>query len=250
MIGSHCIRTWSSTQPSVTLSSGEAEYYGLVKAAGAGLGHQSLMLDLGLKLPVTAWTDSSAAIGIASRSGLGKLRHLETHTLWLQEKCRTGAITVKKVRGEVNPADLFTKHLASREKVHQLLGLFGCEYREGRAEAAPLLRPQDDRMGGHSIDDGFNPLPTFAAGEVETFEAELHDEKRLPHLHSAQEIKRMFPTITAAPACDNSCDWTPAPTDLLSEPPKVAGEKRASPYHFRKDGSDCLVTSQEDRLRK
>ena len=77
MIGRHCIRTWSSTQPSVTLSSGEAEYYGLVKAAGAGLGHQSLMQDLGLKLPVTVWTDSSAAIGIASRSGFGKLRHLE-----------------------------------------------------------------------------------------------------------------------------------------------------------------------------
>ena len=76
MIGQHRIRTWSSTQPSVTLSSGEAEYYGLVKAAGAGLGHQPLMMDLGLKLPVTAWTDSSAAIGIASRSGLGKLMHL------------------------------------------------------------------------------------------------------------------------------------------------------------------------------
>ena len=43
MIGSHCIRTWSSTQPSVTLSSSEAEFYGLVKASGAGLGHQSLV---------------------------------------------------------------------------------------------------------------------------------------------------------------------------------------------------------------
>ena len=29
MIGRHVIRTWSSTQPSVTLSSGEAEFYGL-----------------------------------------------------------------------------------------------------------------------------------------------------------------------------------------------------------------------------
>ena len=52
MLGSHVIRTWSSTQPSVTLSSGEAEFYGLVKAAGAGLGHQSLLRDIGLELPV------------------------------------------------------------------------------------------------------------------------------------------------------------------------------------------------------
>ena len=106
MIGKHVIRTWSSTQPSVTLSSGEAEFYGLVKAAGAGLGHQSIMRDFGLTVPVRVWTDSSAAIGIATRSGLGKLRHLETHTLWVQEKVRNGHIQVRKVRGEVNPADL------------------------------------------------------------------------------------------------------------------------------------------------
>ena len=203
MIGSHCIRTWSSTQPSVTLSSGEAEYYGLVKAAGAGLGHQSLMLDIGVKLPVVAWTDSSAAIGIASRSGLGKLRHLETHTLWLQEKVRTKAILVRKVRGEVNPADLFTKHLPSREKVHQLLGLFGCEYREGRAAAAPLLRPigEDGRKGGHSTTD--EPLPAYIAD----LEAVIHDESNLPHMYSAEDMTRMFPVIDAAPEQPNVHDY-------------------------------------------
>ena len=51
------------------------------KGSRCGLGHQSLMSDLGVALPVVAWTDSSAALGIASRSGLGKMRHLETHTL-------------------------------------------------------------------------------------------------------------------------------------------------------------------------
>ena len=187
MIGKHCIRTWSSTQPSVTLSSGEAEFYGLVKAAGAGLGHQSLMKDVGLELPVCVWTDSSAALGIASRSGLGKLRHLETHTLWVQKKVRTKAISVKKVRGEVNPADLFTKHLPSKHKVHQLLALFGCEYRTGRAASAPLLRPDgsDGRQGGQPTGD--DPLPTFS------LEGELHDESMLPHLYSNDEIERMFP---------------------------------------------------------
>ena len=62
----------------VTLSSGEAEFYGLVKASGAGLGHQSLLKDLGLDVPLCVWTDASAALGLATRSGLGKLRHLET----------------------------------------------------------------------------------------------------------------------------------------------------------------------------
>ena len=203
MIGKHCIRTWSSTQPSVTLSSGEAEFYGLVKAAGAGLGHQSLLKDIGLNIPVCVWTDSSAALGIASRSGLGKLRHLETHTLWVQEKVRTKAISVRKVRGEVNPADLFTKHLPSKDKVHQLLNLFGCEYRTGRAESAPLLRPHgsDSREGGHSSDG--NPLPTFQ------LEAELHDERTLPHLYEEADVEKMFPSIAAAEAQPNAEDWDP-----------------------------------------
>ena len=38
MHGQHMIKSWSSTQALIALSSGEAEYYGLVKAAGAGLG--------------------------------------------------------------------------------------------------------------------------------------------------------------------------------------------------------------------
>ena len=205
MIGSHCIRTWSSTQPSVTLSSGEAEYYGMVKAAGAGLGHQSLMDDIGVHLPVCVWTDSSAALGIASRSGLGKMRHLETHTLWVQEKVRTGAISVKKVWGEVNPADLFTKHLPSREKVHQLLSLFGCEYRDGRPGSAPMLRPKDvdGREGGHPTID--STLPMF----VTTKSDQPHDESRLPHMHSEHEIQELFPSIPAAPEPMNVNDWSP-----------------------------------------
>jgi hypothetical protein len=167
------------------------------------------MADLGVNLPVTAWTDSSAALGISSRSGLGKLRHLETHTLWLQEKVRTKAITVKKVWGEVNPADLFTKHLPSREKVHQLLGLFGCEYRDGRAAAAPLLRPLETggQQGGHLADS--DPLPTFAAETADV----PHDESRLPHMYPVDEIARLFPTIVAAPVQANVDDYNPRRDD-------------------------------------
>ena len=111
---------------------------------------------------------------------------------------------MKKVRGEVNPADLFTKHLPSREKVHQLLGLFGCEYRDGRAASAPLLRPlEENREGGHS--DDYDPLPTFAAD----YDDRLHDETRLPHMHSAEEIDKLFPTIPAAPEMPNVNDYDP-----------------------------------------
>ena len=112
MIGAHTIRTYSSTQTTVSLSSGEAEHYGLVKGAAAGLGHQAIMSDFGIDLLVRLWTDASAALGISKRSGLGRIRHLDTHTLWLQEKVRTGAVEVRKIKGEENPCLLYTSDAA------------------------------------------------------------------------------------------------------------------------------------------
>jgi len=109
MLGRHPVKTWSTTQASVTLSSGEAEFGGVVRGAGMGLGFQSLMADLGHQLPVRVWCDSSAAIGICSRQGLGKLRHLDTHTLWIQQAVRSGKIDLRKIKGEANPADLSTE---------------------------------------------------------------------------------------------------------------------------------------------
>ena len=84
--------------------------------------------------------------------------------------------------------------------------LFGCEYREGRAQSAPLLRPMGDdgRQGGHAAVD---PLPAFSA-DCE-YEAGIHDEPRLPNMHSEDEIRRLFPTIDAAPAKDNTDHWNP-----------------------------------------
>ena len=243
MIGKHCIKTWSTTQPTVTLSSGEAEFYGVVKASGIALGQQSLLRDLDVELPVRVWTDSSAALGICSRSGLGKLRHLETHTLWVQEKIRTGAFELRKVKGDVNPADLFTKHLSSRERVHMLVTLFGCVYRDGRAESAPLLRPNFE--GGSLFSSG----PEGAVDEVDDDEALLldearvtipdakrHDIRRLPHEHSETEMHEFFPLIIVPPLDVNVEDWSPDPSEpfacarmsVASRPANKTGEVVAS----------------------
>ena len=142
MMGRHAVKSWSSTQSSVALSSGEAEFNGVVRGAGIGLGCRSLMQDLGIDLPVRIWTDSSAAIGICTRQGLGKLRHLDTHTLWVQQAVRTGTVDLRKVLGEVNPADLFTKHSLSRDRLGKLVELFDCKFSDGRAETAPRTRAE------------------------------------------------------------------------------------------------------------
>ena len=92
MLGSHLIKSWSSTQSSVSLSSGEAEFYGVVKAAGMGLGYSSLLADVGIRVPLRVWTDSTATIGICGRQGLGKLRHIDTQCLWIQQRVRDGTL--------------------------------------------------------------------------------------------------------------------------------------------------------------
>ena len=60
-------------------------------------------------------TYSSASRGICNRRGLGKLRHLDVALLWLQQRVQSGKIILRRIAGSVNPADLFTKHLARAE---------------------------------------------------------------------------------------------------------------------------------------
>ena len=119
------LKCWSSTQAGVAMSSGEAEFDGAVKGASTGLGMKALYRDIGCALPLRLWTDSSAAVGICSRQGLGKLRYLECMSFLIQQRIRHGEFEVPKIFGEENPADLYTKHLESKATIEQLSGLFG-----------------------------------------------------------------------------------------------------------------------------
>ena len=135
-MGSHLVKHWSSTQKTVTLSSGEAELAGIVKATAEALGLQSLGADLGLTVSIQVYADSAAAIGICRRCGIGRVRHLAVGQLWVQEKIRAGEVARFKVHGEVNPADLLTKHLA-RSQIEHCLALVGAWLAAGRASTAP-----------------------------------------------------------------------------------------------------------------
>ncbi len=140
MMGKHLLKSWSSTQGPIALSSGEAEFYGVVKGSSVALGYQALLSDLGISLDVRVWTDSSATMGICGRRGLGKLRHVDTQSLWIQQKVREKEFELRKVRGDMNPADVCTKHLTSFDKIASLLKLFNCEFRDGRAAGARIDR--------------------------------------------------------------------------------------------------------------
>ena len=49
MLGNHPLKHWANTQSIVSLSSGEAEYYGCVRAGSATMGYKSMLEDLNVK---------------------------------------------------------------------------------------------------------------------------------------------------------------------------------------------------------
>ena len=120
MNGSHCLKTWSTTQNKVSLSSGEAEYYALVKCGCETSGLQSVMADLGIKTTCLMKTDSTAAKGMTNRGGHGKVKHLQTCELWLQEVVKDKRKEIQKVGTKSNPAELITKQLDGRAAAERL----------------------------------------------------------------------------------------------------------------------------------
>ena len=97
---------------------------------------RSVLRDLGEQCELRLSLDSSAAIGICRRTGVGRVRHLDTRLLWIQELVRDGQLHVVKVAGTSNPADLMTKFLGA-DGIFEHTQRLGCAVREGRAQSAP-----------------------------------------------------------------------------------------------------------------
>ena len=122
MLCKHMLDSYCAQQHSVALSSAEAELHEIVQGAARGLFVRHVIETLVEHPPaVIIATDSSAAQGITSRLGAGRVRHLEAKELWIQEKARSNEILVKKIGTDGNRADLMTKFLDG-ERHHTLLG--------------------------------------------------------------------------------------------------------------------------------
>ena len=136
--GSGVLKTWSKTQATIALSSGEAELAAVVKGATEALGMQAVLADFGITVNLSMFSDATAAIGMVRREGLGRVRHLATADLWIQQRVRRGEIQVSKVLGTDNPSDMMTKGLdnVSITRFMQELCMMPAK---GRHELAPHL---------------------------------------------------------------------------------------------------------------
>ena len=140
MYGPCTVKTWSSTQAVVALSSAEAELYALVKAATQAIGIMSMASDFAMPAQATVHTDSSSALSICHRRGLGgKTRHIRVRHLWVQDAVAKKEFKLKKVLGTDNPADLMTKHL-SHEDIGRHIEAINLEFKTGRPEIAARMK--------------------------------------------------------------------------------------------------------------
>ena len=129
--GKHILDCTVNKQKTIALSSGEAEFYPIVKAGAQSIQSQSTLVAFGHgEVHIKIWSDSSAARGIVQRQGPGKLRHLDIKDLWIQEFIRLKKAEVLKILTDVNWADVGTKALA-KSRLEELLAMMPITRREG-----------------------------------------------------------------------------------------------------------------------
>ena len=104
-----------------------------------GLGARSVLRDLGHKARVCVMTDSSAAKGMASRKGLGKVRHVEVNQLWVQQKVGSGEIELRKVEGRTT-WQMLSPNMSSMNVFKNISGVRANGWRMGGMSSCHMWR--------------------------------------------------------------------------------------------------------------
>ncbi|CAK0861993.1 unnamed protein product [Prorocentrum cordatum] len=103
----------------IAVSSGESEFYALGTVAMSGKMLRDLLTWFGFRAGWTLETDSSAARAMSLSQGVGKVRHLDTRALWVQQATRMLGLKALKCKGTENLSGIGTKPHTS--EVHEQL---------------------------------------------------------------------------------------------------------------------------------
>ena len=140
----------------ICFSSAEAEFNGGVGACSEALFYQQILEFHGLPAKLKIWLDSSAARGIFQRQGVGRVRHLEAKTLWVQTALREKRFELHAIGTNENPADIGTKALAEAKLVKHRNDLGMMSYMHFKVDSG----------GGNPTGEN----PTVSVGAIEKME--------------------------------------------------------------------------------
>ena len=79
--------------------------------------------------------DATAGAAIGSRRGLGKVKHIHTVFLWVQQYVTQKLITISKVNTTENFADIMTKAVTA-VTLEKMMTSMNFEYRQGESHLA------------------------------------------------------------------------------------------------------------------
>ena len=138
LMGTHCVKHCCNLLSQIGLSSAENEYYAICGTAATGMGIQALLNDWNVPIDLKVLTDSSSTKAFASRRGLGKMKHIQTRYLWIQERLALKHFSLEKVGTLVNRADVLTKQLSAKDVLKHLTAIRHV-FIEGRARTAKKM---------------------------------------------------------------------------------------------------------------
>ena len=126
VIGKHLLEAYTRRQKVIARSSAEAELYAAALGASESKRMVSMMRDLGYQLKPVLVIDAKATEHVLHPSGIGRIKLLDVVAhLWVQDEVRSGRLTVRRVKSELNVADSGTKAL-EREVIAKHARALGC----------------------------------------------------------------------------------------------------------------------------
>ena len=130
------ITCFSRSQTALGLSSPEAEYYSICSAGSELIYVMGVIRFFGFEVDGWILSDSSGALSLSQRQGVGHQRHIEARYLWIQDHVQRGTFKVGKISGSLNK-DVGTKHVA-RDDLQRHIRAMGL-----REWQAPDENPRD-----------------------------------------------------------------------------------------------------------
>lgn len=114
-LGKHVLVDLAVTQVLISLSSGESEFYGIIRAVAEAIYLVQFLNHFGHTVECHVLTDSSAAKGMTLSLGLTRrTRHISHKLLWVQQVVKDKRVKILKTEGEENEADIDTKYTTAK----------------------------------------------------------------------------------------------------------------------------------------
>jgi hypothetical protein len=158
-IGSAAIAWSSKKQPTVALSSTEAEYRAAAVAMCEAIWVKRLLKEVHEEVsePTVIYCDNLSSIQLAKNLVFhARTKHIEVHYHFVRERVLSGEVDLKHVPKDRHVANIFTKALGL-DKLRQFSGALGLRHLDvlnlrGRVEPEPESEPEADRSEKTELD--------------------------------------------------------------------------------------------------